>query len=700
MTASQFFLVVLLAAFQCQTQAYDKVFNGNEDLRKVTKCSWNCKVIESDLLEKINKDFTKTRFIEVAVIYRMIVDEKSLSCPNQSSRSDVVNSSRIITEKLKIWRPADDRPASFATAFEKVLELLFPCNHKAYEELKADCNLTPAPRSTVSETIKDILLPDVIRGHLGDLEIDFESMNISSFTGNFTANQPKLSNESWASDAQIHAFFIVLYLAFAYYSPEFLCLFSPMVVTKNGIRHISLERLTSPVGLRNLISGCFYSEVGSPCHRVKKFIARTVLVPLPFIIFAIGFDYLVFHLQPPTNALIILNLSRPFQLVCFTCYFLQAVYDSFLNVPQLMRLCFVCKIFQSNLRCNHDDNLPRRILNHLRLQPSILVKCCRLFCKCPVSYFKISRVILPSCKVSASWLTLVLRVTLFIVFVSTIPAAPVILLLAMLVVVLISIGITSPIITTFFFATSFYPLNGSAICSSFVVLVILQICVRLLAIVGACIISIHAAIGFVTGMFVLFVLLFSEKNLPYVACFVLVCYYLWSSYSSFTIKHHDLSLMLYKFYKQSQPHDEISKEQLQLDDEEIDTPNSDTRVYEVTIPEGLFDMACEDLMPVREGVCTLLLKVTLILSFVYLTFLLILRFDIGATPVMQALATFFTGSFPKIIAIYFDGNRQRRYESTVIEEKVPNIVQNYMKGTPTIIEMVTFKDNHLISDQN
>lgn len=111
-------------------------------------------------------------------------------------------------------------------------------------------------------------------------------------------------------------------------------------------------------------------------------------------------------------------------------------------------------------------------------------------------------------------------------------------------------------------------------------------------------------------------------------------------------------------------------------------------------------MACEDLMPVREGVYTLLLKVTLILSFVYLTFLLILRFDICATPVMQALATFFTGSFPKIIAIYFDGNRQRRYEPTVIEEKVPNIAQNYMKGTPMIIEMVAFEDNDLMNDQN
>ena len=52
MTASQFFLAVLLATFQCQTQAYDKVLSGSEDLRNVTKCSWNCKVTESDLLEK------------------------------------------------------------------------------------------------------------------------------------------------------------------------------------------------------------------------------------------------------------------------------------------------------------------------------------------------------------------------------------------------------------------------------------------------------------------------------------------------------------------------------------------------------------------------------------------------------------------------------------------------------------------------
>lgn len=693
MTASQFFLAVLLATFQCQTQAYDKVLNASEDLRNVTKCSWNCKVVESDLLGKINKDFTRTRVTEVAVIYKIKVDKKH--CAKQTS----LNSSTVVTEKLQFWRPANDKPSSFASAFERVLELLFSFNHEAYGELQADCNLTLARRTALRETIKDVLLDDALRGHLGDLEINFESMNITNSTENITDNQ-LIRNKGWVStDSQILAFSIAFYLAFVYYSPTFLCLFTPIVVTENGIRHISLER-TSPVGLRNLIGRCFYSEVDNLWHRTKTFIARTVLMPLPFLIFATGFDYLFFqylHL-PPNNFLNILDLLGPFQLVCCFCYFLQAVYDSFLNMSQTETFCLVCAIIKSNRRCN--DNLPQRILNHLRLQPLIIIKCCRLFCKWLVSYFRISRVVLPFLKMSTGWLTWFLRVPIllvFIVFLSTIPAATVILLLAMLVVVSISVFITSPI-TTLLFATSFYPLKG--IFKSVLVVLLLQICVRLLAVFGACIVLVDAALGLTTVVFVLFILLFSEKGLPYVACFVLVCYYLWSSYSSFTKKYHDLSLMLYKFYKQSQHHDEISKEQLRLDDDEIETPNSDTRVHEVTIPEGLFDMACEDLMPVREGVCTLLLKVILILSFVYLTFLLILRFDIGATPVMQALATFFTGSFPKIIAIYFDGNRQRRYESTVIEEKVPNIVQNYMKGTPMIIKMVTFKDNHLISDQN
>ena len=51
---------------------------------------------------------------------------------------------------------------------------------------------------------------------------------------------------------------------------------------------------------------------------------------------------------------------------------------------------------------------------------------------------------------------------------------------------------------------------------------------------------------------------------------------------------------------------------------------------------------------------------------------------------MNALVTFFTGLFPKIVAIYFDGGRQKRLQNLVIDEvKVPRIVQDYINGTVT-----------------
>lgn len=72
--------------------------------------------------------------------------------------------------------------------------------------------------------------------------------------------------------------------------------------------------------------------------------------------------------------------------------------------------------------------------------------------------------------------------------------------------------------------------------------------------------------------------------------------FLLSSYSSFVNKYQDLSLMLFKFYKQLRikQYDQISDDELPINLEQIDTPNSDTRGVVVRIPQGLFDVACED----------------------------------------------------------------------------------------------------------
>lgn len=711
LTATQFFLhvlAVLLAACQCKTQVRTEVFNDNESFKNVTKCSWNCKVIESDLPEQINTNLAKNRVIIVTVKNRIKVDEKF--CANQTS----LYSSTFVTEKLQIWRPENNtKPSRFAEAIERVVNLLFSSDCetcRVFREIQAVCNLTLTQSLVKNETSSDpAVLPDVIRGHLRDLEINLDSMNTSNSTGNITSNHFERSEVSITP--QIFAFVMVFVTAFIYYSPAFLCLFCPTVVTENGTRHISLEG-TSPVGIRSLVGNYFCSQDDDNlCNRTKKFIARAVLVPLPFLIPALAFDYLIFHHHQTgdirTGILLTLDLWQPVFLVWLTFYFLQAFYDSFSNVSAIKKPCLICRFFKPKLRCN--DNLPQKILNHLRLQPLILVKCGRLFCRCLVRYSKMSRSIIPSWQLSwreayasPRWL---LRFTMFIFFLLTIPFAAVILLVAMLVVVTISTAcFISPVgVITLVGAPKLVIKRNYCFLS---VVAFIRGFLSLINLAGAYIVLVDAALGFALAIAILFyMLLFFEQGLPYLVCFVLVFYHLWNSYSSFTNKYHDLSLMLFKVYKQTQRDDEIFRKESHVqtaDLEQLGTPSCNyfSKRYEVRIPEELLNMACEELMPIREGVCILLLKVTLILSFVSLTFLLILRFDIGATPVMQALATFFTGSFPKILAIYFDGNRQRRLESTVMEEKVPKIVQYYMKRTPMTIEMVTFKDNDLNSDQN
>ena len=97
------------------------------------------------------------------------------------------------------------------------------------------------------------------------------------------------------------------------------------------------------------------------------------------------------------------------------------------------------------------------------------------------------------------------------------------------------------------------------------------------------------------------------------------------------------------------------------------------------IPKELFRMACEELMPIRESVWVLLLKVTLILSFVFFVFSLIMVVNVSATPAMRTFLTFASGSLPKIVAIYMDGRRKKKIEALTADEKIPLIVQEYIE---------------------
>ena len=674
LSASQLCFIVLLAAFQCQTQArrVTKEFDDGEGSRNVNKCGWNCKVIESDLPEELNKDFVGNRFIPVSLKYEIKVDQ------SHCDHTTFVNSSRVANLTLRRWHPQNNRLSSFSQVVERVFNLLFSSiNYEAYREIKVDCNLTLSRKSAAINANSAPVLPEdfsIIRDHLTDLGVIIDSTERNIL---FTDTRIKSFNV-WA-DAKCFA--ILFAVVVSLYLPVFLCLFSPTVVTENCTRLICLEG-ASPICFRSLIGNYFFSEVDDLCHRTKTFIARAVLVPLPFLIPAIWFHYIVQH-QPsveiPTEDRIMFDLTRPSLLAGAICYFFLTVYDSFFDVspsesetPYFVT-CFICQLIKSKSRCN--ANISRRISNHLPMLPLILAKCYRLFCKYLVSYFKMFRIMFCTRKLSKRWF---LRVSSFlIVFSSMFPFAVVILLVAMLVAVFVCILLTSP--TMLIVVDAF---NSSVFNRGWKIF-LFQYLVRLCAVSGVHFVLFVSAFSFLTGMSILVALLFSEEGISYLVCFVLVWYYLSSSYKSFTNKYHDLSLTLFKFYKQSKQYDKIFEEEAHKDLEKLNMPNSNVR-----IPEGLFDIACEELMPIRESFCLLLLKVAVILVFFFCTFLFMMHLDIGALPVLRALAIFFTGSFPKIFTICFEGDTERRVKATIVEEKVSKLVQEYLNGTLVTNEVV------------
>lgn len=84
-------------------------------------------------------------------------------------------------------------------------------------------------------------------------------------------------------------------------------------------------------------------------------------------------------------------------------------------------------------------------------------------------------------------------------------------------------------------------------------------------------------------------------------------------------------------------------------------------------------------MPLRERVCILILKITLLVSSVLNVLSLTMKSSSNTTPLMKTLLTFLTLSFPKIVAMYVGGGWQTKLRATVIEEKVPKLVEKFIR---------------------
>ena len=660
-SASQLCFGLLLVAQLAHSSSH---YNGTEGEHSVgeglsnnTRCSWNCRVIESDFTKQCDLVFTKKRFINFFAEYAGTINKICLSQIAMGS----------VSEYLYVWRPENATVSYFSRGIKGVWNLIFGerCIEKG--KMKVFCTLkstrTAGPDNQVAQEVNKSV----------------EEMGLTFITDK---EQPGPLLTHIAA-----IFFGIIQCSCIYYLPALLCIFSPTVDRKNGVLYILLQG-AGPASLRGFLGNKLFNMNRSTVHftsryqKAKNIFFRVVFMVIPFLLLAPAL--FVANLTPFKVPYYHFNLTHPFVVVSILCYFLRVVFSSlFLIIPQAPpeeRPCHFCLKFSSN-PSSCFGILPRRIISHMRLQPLIVAECLKSFVRGLEKYF---RIIIGIWKGSDSWYICVPSLTILLLVV---PFVIALLLLENLTKCLFFLYFTCPLSVAFqdnlFYISPmrFWDQFKGCISNLDIRDIVRRLCLMVglvLVLSGALFLSLFVSLGVLLTFFLAFtmILLFPEQSLPIVACILLICYYLWSIYNSFANKYHDLSLIIFDFYKSEK--DQISNEELELCTEGS-TNSTDDRDIVLKIPKDLFDMACEELWPVKEAVCLLLLKVILISTFIFLLFYLSMKLDIDVRPLAKTVLAFVTGLIPKIILAYFDGNRRKRIETLAVKETAPKIIQKYLE---------------------
>ena len=596
-----------------------------------SRCGWDCIITESNFSRECHDPvFTKKRLIKFNVIYDLFVNTK---CLNQTSYKTAGN----FTDEFSVWIPANKTLSSFSHGIKGMWHLVFRCLEGG--EIRGFCNLEPAtPTSLASPT-----------------DLRTEAANTIEERG-----YELITKNPWRNVTSV--LFIVLSIVCSYYIPALLCLFSPTLVMESGIRYIVLEG-ASPVSIRALVgNNVFFKDCSTVactwCQTGKFFIVRLLFIAFLILVTAPGI--IVFNMTLGFSD--ILYFTHPFVIVCVTLFFINSVYSLLfyhVGLSTRVRECLACREFKSNPGACLCVDLPRRILNHVKIQPLTFSKFWSLFVGGLQIYFQI---IFLLSKGYTRWVT---RVSLVLLFLPTFPFAFISSLLVSLVTSLFSFyaGTLHVVVLESNRMTFLSKLFRSSL---FVRLPALKIwveftdfCVGLLEFFGGYYLLLFASLGVMLTILLAYamVLFFPEKTLPFAACFLLFCYYLFSNYSSFTDRYHDLSLTIFNCYKKQT--DKISHELVDINTTHI--PSGDKHNGGVVkIPKELFDMACEMLMPIREALCLFCFKVVFISSFLFLVLYLTMQLEFGVKPLTKTMVAVLIGLFPGIICKYFEGERQKR----------------------------------------
>lgn len=164
------------------------------------------------------------------------------------------------------------------------------------------------------------------------------------------------------------------------------------------------------------------------------------------------------------------------------------------------------------------------------------------------------------------------------------------------------------------------------------------------------------------------ILMLSPDYLPYASLGVALTYYVWMCYRSFTRKYVKLALKVYKHYKTKMQEKEGTRKEKERK----------ARESQRIIPKDLFMEARNKIMPLRESISILVLKIIPIVNGIYILFLVIMETP-GASDRAKAILTLLTTLIPLIYEILFGKDPDmEKLDDETLDETVESVVHEYL----------------------
>ena len=110
------------------------------------------------------------------------------------------------------------------------------------------------------------------------------------------------------------------------------------------------------------------------------------------------------------------------------------------------------------------------------------------------------------------------------------------------------------------------------------------------------------------------------------------------------------------------------------------------------VPKELFDLACDELMPIRKVIYILVVKTSLSAIFIFLIFSFTTLMD--ASSKMKCLVAFLAGTFPMIVNIYLDRGKQ----NCNFDEKALKIAKEYINSKRKLQRSYNFNQGYASSE--